>query len=262
MPLKSRQGITLIDLLLALVVTALLGIAISRLLVGQRRGATALQARDDARRTMDQTAAWITSELIEVGKGDSAPDLLRIAPESVTYRAWRMGGITCLVSGTEVRIRRDHLSSWRTLQPGRDSLMLLASDDSLPGRDRWVAAGIATVGESDCGGRAALRIQTSLDSAVLAGLPPLVPVRGFEVMQLRLYSSGGEWWLGARSVSAGEGIQPLAGPFASAGLRLSYWDSAGVETTQPEEVQRLRLSLTPQGYLDSAQLFLGPRNLP
>jgi hypothetical protein len=262
MPLKSRRGITLIDLLIALILVALLGLAMTRLLLVQRRSAGALLAGDEARRTLEQGAGWISAELAEVGKGDSNSDLLRLGRDSLTYRAWRMTGIACLVAGNEVRLRRDLLALWRMPQPGRDSLMLFMANDSFPGDGAWVTAPLNGVSESDCAGRPALRLVTQLDPARLPGMAQLVPVRSFEVMQLRLYRSSGEWWLGARSVSAGEGVQPLAGPFADRGIGLSYRDTLGLETVQPENVERLQLSLTPAGYLDSTRVSIAPRNLP
>lgn len=262
MPLKSRRGITLIELLVALILTALLGLAMTRLLLVQRRSAGALIAGDEARRTLEQAAGWISTELAEVGKGDSNPDLLQLAGDSLTYRAWRMTGVACFVAPNEVRLRRDLLSLWRMPQPGRDSLVLFLGNVSFPGSDTWVTAPVNAVAESNCAGRPAVRVVTQLDPARLAGLGDLVPVRSFEVMQLRLYRSLGEWWLGARSVSAGEGIQPLAGPFAAGGIQLSYLDTLGLETVLPENVERLQVSLTPAGYLDSSRVLIAPRNLP
>lgn len=262
MPVRSRRGVTLVELLIALILMALLGLAAVRLLIVQRRSASALLAGDQVRRTLDQAAGWISAELAEAGKGDSNSDLLHLGRDSLTYRAWRMTGVACLVAGDEVRIRRDLLSLWRMPQPGRDSLMLFMDHDSFPGSDGWVTAPVNGVSESDCAGQPAIRLVTQLDPAGLSSLPPLVPVRSFEVMQLRLYRSSGEWWLGARSVSAGEGTQPLAGPFAERGVELSYWDTLGLETLQPENVERLQLSLTPAGNLDSSRIFISPRNLP
>lgn len=262
MPVKSRGGITLVELLVALILTALLGLAMTRLLVSQRRGSTALLLSDEARRTVDQAAGWISAELAEVGKGDSNSDLFLLGGDSLIYRGWRLTGIACQVTPDEVRVRRDLLSMWRMPQAGRDSLMLFLARDSFPGNGAWVAAPVNGVSQSDCAGRSALRIVTQIDSAKLPGFPELVPVRGFEVMEFRLYRSTGDWWLGARSVSAGEGLQPLVGPFEGRGLAVSYHDSLGRVTMLPQNVERLQLSLTPRGYPDSIRVVISPRNLP
>jgi hypothetical protein len=66
-------------------------------------------------------------------------------------------------------------------------------------------------------------------------------------MQIRLYQSGGEYWLGARSVSAGETIQPLIGPLTSRGLALSYRDSAGATTTVAGNIRSIGITLRALG---------------
>jgi hypothetical protein len=80
-------------------------------------------------------------------------------------------------------------------------------------------------------------------------------------MQLRLYLSLGQWWLGARSESAGEGVQPLAGPLEERGLELRYLDQRGGEVSEPGLVGRLQLMVAPAGHRDSARLLMLPRNL-
>ncbi len=262
MSLMLRRGVTLVELLIGLVLVGLLGAALTRLLLGQRRAATALVEVDNARRTIDQSASWIESELAEAGKGDGNPDLLSLASDSLTYRGWRLNGVACLVTSSEIRVERALQSSWRMLQAGRDSLMVYLTSDSFVPAGRWVTAPIFALSQSDCAGIPALRVKTQLDSSELSGISPLAPVRAFEVMQMRFYQSSGDWWLGARSVSGGEGIQPVAGPFSGSAARLAFFDSSGVATMQPGGVERLRLALTPKGYLDSASILLAPRNLP
>ena len=261
MPLTPRAGITLVELLVALVLLGLLGTTTGRLLLSQRRSAGALLAGDLARRTSDQASGWIASELAEVGRADGNTDLLRLGSDSLSYRAWRLAGLACLVTETEVRIARYRATMWRGPQPGRDSLFLFLVRDSMPGSGVWVALPILAVGESRCAGRPALSLATRIETASLAGLPPLVPARTFEVMQLRLYRSLGEWWLGARSESAGEGLQPLAGPLERQGVQLSYRDANGGEVSQPGLVGWLQLMIAPAGHGDSARLLVRPRNL-
>ena len=70
-------------------------------------------------------------------------------------------------------------------------------------------------------------------------------------MELRLYQSGGQYWLGSRSVSGGEAqIQPALGPLAPDGLRLAYARADGGATASPAEVAFVRLVL--RGLTDGA----------
>ena len=128
--------------------------------------------------------------------------------------------------------------------------MLYAGVDSLQvARGGWLALPLLGVGSATCGGGPAVRLITAIDtvSTPLASLPALPPVRIFEVMQARFYASLGSWWLGARSESAGETIQPLAGPFESAGSPFGYRDSLQQPTLVPGAVEESGCSLSAAG---------------
>jgi hypothetical protein len=93
---------------------------------------------------------------------------------------------------------------------------------------------------TDGTGAAALVVPTPItDSLVLP-----VPVRFFEVMEIRLYQSGGRWWVGARSVSNGEVIQPVMGPVASSGLQFQFLDQGGGSISSPTALSRITVRLT------------------
>lgn len=256
-----RRGVSLPELLVALVLLGLLGAALTRSLMLQRRAVNSALEREAASRTIAQATAWLGSEFLELSRGESTSDLIALAAESLSYRGYRSAGLACLVATDQVLIRRDRLSSWRMPQPGRDSLLLFVAPDSAPMRGGWRAYPITSLGASVCEGRQAIRLGTLL--APVAGAPvSQVPVRTFEAMQIRLYRSLGQWWLGARSASGGEGLQPVTGPLAGGGLRLAYLDSAGNATGVPAAVRTMRVLLVSGGGRgDSARLFLTPRNL-
>jgi hypothetical protein len=91
------------------------------------------------------------------------------------------------------------------------------------------------------------------DPASLARYPS--PILLSEVMEIRGYESGGEWWIGVRSVSAGEVVQPAHGPIMANGLRIVGLDSAGAVTAIPARVSHLLLVLkVPSG--DSTEVHL------
>jgi hypothetical protein len=74
----------------------------------------------------------------------------------------------------------------------------------------------------------------------------LTPVRIYEVEELSLYVNGGQSWLGARSVSAGEvSPQPLLGPLVgTTGIALTYLDINNAVTAVKENVKSIRLTVT------------------
>ena len=87
-----------------------------------------------------------------------------------------------------------------------------------------------------------------LASAVLSRVTVGSPVKLTEVMQARYYTSGGKSWLGLRSVSTGEAIQPLAGPLADStagvrGLTLRYLNGVDAPTSDPASVRAIEVAL-------------------
>jgi hypothetical protein len=113
--------------------------------------------------------------------------------------------------------------------------------------DRWLPITITGVTASTCGGVAAYSLAINPAVAQLPSLPVLTPVRLFELMELSLYASGGQSWLGAQSISGGDpGPQPLLGPLVGGnGLALSYVDNNNVAspTAVPGDVKAIRLTV-------------------
>jgi hypothetical protein len=172
----------------------------------------------------------------EISTDSASPDLVAFSAESVTYRATRGSGMACGLSLTSVDLLGPVHGAFRRPQAGRDSLLVFVGAG--PGRE-WITGPVIGVASSSCGGSSSVRISTLLDSVALAAasIGPLFPVRLFEIMQIKLYQSQGSHWLGARSVSAGEVIQPVLGPLDSNGLAITFRDSVGALATQPFEVR-------------------------
>ena len=68
------------------------------------------------------------------------------------------------------------------------------------------------------------------------------------MIEIRYYPSGGQSWLGMRSVSTGETITPVAGPLADSttsvrGLTLRYRDGANLSTTDPAAVRTVEIAM-------------------
>jgi hypothetical protein len=259
---SGRTGSILVDALVALVLLGILGLLGVWAVISAERLARRAVEHEGRAEALHGGAAFLRRELGGLGADSSGADLLALASDSVTYRAMRLAGLACTVATAEVRIRLDLARGWRSPQPGRDSVLVpLLSDSGTAIPPRWIAGPVLAVAPASCGGTPALALRTTLDSARLAraALPALVPVRTFEIMQLRLYQAQGQWWLGARSVSAGETIQPVHGPLDPAGLRFAGLDSSGAVVLGPASVRFLSVALAAAG--DSVVLSLAPRNL-
>jgi hypothetical protein len=183
-------------------------------------------------------------------------DLLAIAPGSVSYLAARGGGHVCtVVPGAPAGIVLE-ASSWHSPRAPRagDSLLVYAEGDGATSADdAWLHLGVVSVSGTACpSGRAGIAIRIAppipLDPAALARITPGAPARLAEVMEMRYYRSAGKAWFGMRSVSAGEVIQPVAGPLADSvagvrGLTLRYRDAAGNATSNPAAVRAVEIEV-------------------
>jgi prepilin-type N-terminal cleavage/methylation domain-containing protein len=237
----ARRGFTLVELMVALALALIVSAAAQRLLLTTQR-LSRIQAARIAMQSNARTSAFvITSELRELGGLETGSadqnDILSLSSSGLTYRAMRGVGFLCEApAGGQIRIARAGFSGLRDPEPARDGgYLFLEGDPSTDADDRWIQIPITAVSTtSACAGTGQPAITiSSPNSAVLAGAPPGTPLRIYEVMELRLYQSDTRWWLGARSMSAGETIQPVSGPFAgAAGLHFDYLNQAGAVTSQ------------------------------
>jgi len=245
----NRAGVTLVELLVATALTGLVATLALGTLARVQRGTQGIAERAQAQSTLRSGAQLLRAELRDLSAATNG-DLLSIGPDRVVYRADRAFALACGPAPDGVLLRLDSFRALRLPAAGRDTLELLLPS-ATPGEMAWTRLGIIGPPRSDLcpDGSPALGIPT-------APLPAVVPgryaVRTWEVMEVRSYASGGDIWLGARSVSAGEGIQPVAGPLTAGGFRLGYLDAAGSPTGDPLAVRSIAVSLWSRGGMTSA----------
>ena len=240
----NRRGAGLVELLVALTVSAVLA-----LLVWQILAAAAERLRDRSERmalehALRVGATGLRSALEPLGADSVAgSDLLSEAADRIVVRAARGTGVACGVTGSAltVRLGEGWWAAVRDPVPGRDSLLV----DAVTSPPRWYALALAAApipGPCPDGG-AGLVLPADIPSARLAEVGIGSPVRVFEDVELRLYASAAAAWIGLRNVVTGEAIQPLAGPFAAGGLRLDFLARNGGPASGPGEVVSIRSTL-------------------
>lgn len=221
----TRRGFTLVELLVAAVISGVLAV-----LTGGLVAASASRLRDRSERMALEQSLRVSlgaaAAMLEPLGADSGagPDLSQTAPGSFIARSSRATGFLC-AAGSDLLHVRAGAPWWRAVRTpvaGRDSLLIA----TLVGTERWIVAPI--LGPPAAGacpdGSAAFLLPTSVPPALAAQIGAGSPLRVFEPVELRIYASGGASWIGLRQMQTGEAIQPLAGPFAGAGLELAYTD--------------------------------------
>lgn len=265
---RCRQGFTLVELLAALAGAVVLAGLAQRLLLGGQRIARAQAERAALQDNIRVGALVVANELRDLGF-DSVPDaaglgasvaassdVVSAQPGRIRYRATRGVGFTCAAPAADLLVLE--AAGWVGLRPpaaGVDSVAIyLDGDPAVPGDDAWVRAAVSGVSAASCpDGSPALALSLAwaapaLGAAAAARALAGGPVRLFEIMELVYYRSEGAAWLGQRSVSRGEVVQPLVGPLAdstagSRGLTLAYLDRNGAATTLPADVRSIAVTL-------------------
>jgi prepilin-type N-terminal cleavage/methylation domain-containing protein len=249
----NRRGVSLVELLVALVLLGLVGAVTLRTMLAFSRGVSALRERSALQADGRTGALLVQSELRELGAAPGGTaDLIDMAADSVTYRAPRGHGISCWLGVGQIRLLDTPqlpFSALRAVAPGRDSLLLFVEGNPASmADDRWLRLPVLSAGASSCAGVPAIAIGTIdfiplLPGAELAAVELGGPVTTFEVMRLKEYISTGHRWLGAESVSGGEAVQPVLGPLSGNGVTLAYLREDGAPTLDPGAVRRIELTL-------------------
>jgi prepilin-type N-terminal cleavage/methylation domain-containing protein len=249
--MRSRRGFTLVEIMLALVLVLVVSGSIYRVLFNAQRVSRAQAASIALQSTVRGAALVVANELRELsampGGSPAQNDILTLAPQAISYRAARGFGYTCqtLPAGL-LRLARNGFTGHRDPQAGRDSALVYAPGSPAPSDSGWVALAVTSVSSAaPCPGAAGAGITLSVaGGAPVGSLPGGIPVRIFEIMELASYRSDRQTWLGLRSLSSGEAIQPLFGPLAEPnGFRLEFSDGSGAAAALPQLVKTVSVTL-------------------
>ncbi len=246
---SGQRGFTLAEVLLSVFMTVAVASAIYTLLMTTQRLTRLQGERLRVQSSVRAGSLILFEELGGLGavEGGTAGqnDIIAFGPSTVTYRAMRGIGFICQTpSATSIRIARSSFSGHRDPQAGRDeAFVFVPGNAETETEDSWVPARIVSVvTTAPCPGVLGAGISLTLAASVSPGMPePGTPVRITEPMELKLYQSDGRAWLGARSVSTGEAIQPLIGPLTDAGgFQLEYLDGSGAPTADRTLIKSIR----------------------
>jgi prepilin-type N-terminal cleavage/methylation domain-containing protein len=249
---RARRGFTLVEVMVSLALTLVVAGALYSVLLSTQRITRAQAQRVDLQSNLRAGALLVLGELRELSTVPAGTagqnDILAAGSSAVVYRAMRGVGFICSApSATTLRIARSSFSGARDPQAGRDELLILSEDSTAAvAEDSWLATSIVSVGTgSPCPGALGPGITLTVPAGASVAVPEIgTPVRVAEVMELRLYESEGKSWLGARSVSSGETIQPLVGPLTEgSGFGLEYLDATGIPTLDRTSIRSIRITV-------------------
>jgi prepilin-type N-terminal cleavage/methylation domain-containing protein len=257
--MANRRGFTLVEIMIAMTLMLIVSGAAFKLLVTTQRLSRSQAEQASLQSNVRMGSLVVLNDLRELntvvaGTADKN-DILTIAASDITYRAMRGIGFICQApTATQIRITRSGFSGFRDpVAGGRDSVyVFIDGDQDSEADDRWLPVAITGVATGTaCPGALGDITLTTPNTAGLVGIPVGTPIHIFEVMELKLHVADGKSWLGARSISAGEVIQPVLGPLVDGnGFQLEYLDAAGAITADKTAIKSIRITI--RGISDGA----------
>lgn len=265
---------------MGLVLTLMVGGVTYQLLNNSQRVSRAQMAQTSMQDNVRSGALVVTNELREVGYDNIPagllltgsvttpnPDLITILPGRIQYKATRGTGFTCAAPLiTQLKLRKSRYYGVHNPPVQNDSVAVyVEGNSSTASDDAWVhgqISGVVTSGTCTDGTPAwVLPVTYPVAYLNLAAklVPPFYveggPVRIMEVMEMKYYASGGDFWLGMRSVTSNSQMEPVIGPLSDStqgprGLTFEYTDAANAATTVANDVRGVRVTLN--GITDQA----------
>lgn len=238
----NERGFTLVELVVAVVISGFLAGVVFQLVRGQERFVSVQSSREEVQQNGRAALELISAEL----RGANAEGIDSAAAGYIRFHAPRIWGLVCGTTGAAntlaVVFPGADLSAFKGTNVA-DSLAVRDSTSTLAQRWRFAPVTDATpsggAGAAQCPGLTpdAGRVQVRTLTGVPAAIPVQVGERAylFDVVAYDVGSSNvpGSW---LRRTDAGT-AQPLAGPLGSdasgAVFRLRYFNAAGAEILQP-----------------------------
>lgn len=268
-----RRGFTLAELMIVIVLLAIVGGTVMRVIVRQQRFFRSAADLLDMRSQLRQASGAITADL----RGVSAigNDILAYTDSSIDFRQTFGSSVVCAINsgGGQIVLPPVTLSSgalltnWLSAPTAGDSLLVLDEQKTNEAvDDKWQGDSIKsfTPGLNTCptgsgnftsvGDAAAnsyvLNLNTNLPTTVKVG----APVRFFRHAHYSLYQAAdANWYLGYCAPDcATSQIQAIAGPFlpynstGTGGLTFTYLDANGNPATTATAINRIRIVIRGQ----------------
>jgi hypothetical protein len=272
LPVREAGAVTLIELVVATVLSGIVLAVTIEMLMGQARFARLQSAREEVQQNARSLLELLTSEL----RGADPRGLSEAQPGAITFRSTRVWGVVC--SHSSARLAALFPTPARSsLRTGDESLAIppvgaTAEWQFLDVSDLTGNVAERAEAQAACGALASsLTFGTGAASlarmyappvvggvagtlgipAGAAGLPPGTPLYLYDIARYQTAQTGGsgDWWV-RRNTGPALQMHPLAGPvFQHGGLVFAYFNRAGdamhelSSQAARNEVQRIEVTV-------------------
>ncbi|MEO5799492.1 MAG: prepilin-type N-terminal cleavage/methylation domain-containing protein [Gemmatimonadales bacterium] len=244
----NRRGITLVELLISMVVLAIIGVTITKVMSVMLNTSTAQITLANSMGEARNGTLSLPQELREVGYDtnvttlSASTDLIAIAAHRISFKAMRGMAITCgTPTLTEFKIRKP-ITGQRLPRGSDEFLLFVENDPNASFDDQWLPMAVSVIdSNSTCGTDPAMTLTLSATPLVKSTTPTVAmaisqhrvggPVRWYERVEYGPFIDGtsGQAFIGVRSISLGEAaMSPVIGPLPdTTHFTLTYYNAAG-----------------------------------
>ncbi|WP_309669074.1 prepilin-type N-terminal cleavage/methylation domain-containing protein [Gemmatimonas sp.] len=269
-----RRGFTMVEMLVTMTILSVVGIIVSRLMMGQQRFYQRTNEQMGMRRELRSAMNLVPADLRSISS--SGGDLTTFNSTSLTFRAVLGASAVCARPSNSaldlppLNMARNTVTSWYTTPQAGDTVW--AFNDSLSRGaedDVWVPLRITAVSQS----AALCPLSPFIDALLDIGKPrfrvtvsPNLPdsikvgsaIRFTRSARFQLTAqSSGRYYLTRSEYVGGawQGATAVSGPYeppssSNGGIRFSYFDSLGLAVTNPalgRDVARIDMILRAKG---------------
>lgn len=278
--IRARRGFSITELLITLGILSIIGLIVSRLMIGQQRFFQRTNEQMNMRRELRSAMSLIPADLRSVSS--SGGDLTDFSNNAIQFRAVIGASIICSkASSTQMDLppldmARNTLTSWYSRPRAGDTVWVFNDSISRGAEDdEWKGLRITSVAESNAlcplspyldgtldAGKRRYRVTVSanMGDSVKAGSA----IRFTRSTRYTLEQEESDaWYLHRSEYINGEWSEPVAigGPYAppsssGGGIRFAYYDSLGSPVTsvaQSRNVSRIDLLLRARGQNSSGR---------
>jgi prepilin-type N-terminal cleavage/methylation domain-containing protein len=255
----NRRGFTLVELMIALVLGALVASAVYRAIVGTQRVTQAGAQKMDVQQNLRAGATYLRTVVRELDAADG--DINVATATRLQFRSMRWVAPLCdppVPSGPTavlLTLRSAAMFGLRSPSAVEDSILVFSDGDpATRADDVWLVGAATGRAASACpDGSAAVDLTVEItaasggQAAVLADVTSGAPARGFQREELSLFQGADtRWWMGQRTANrlgTWTSVRPLVGPLQAAGLAFTYHDTTGAVTGVLTDIASVGLAL-------------------
>jgi prepilin-type N-terminal cleavage/methylation domain-containing protein len=241
-----RRGFTLVELLIALTLGAIVLGAMYRVLAGNQRYYRAQGEVTEVQQNLRAIGLILPAEFRELAASEG--DIVAMSATELEIRAMRNFMVICDAPGAStIEVRNSLTYGYRSVDNARDSLVVFSEGNpDIRSDDTWLIGYPSSSTASTCSDGDAATEYTITGVASLANVLTGAPVRSFERVRYSVYDDGsGTWWLGVETMEGGSynAVSPVAGPLRGAdGIAFAFYDSLGVVTADPLQVASIAIT--------------------